>query len=401
MNKKKSVLFVMNTMGRAGAETALKELLRRMDKSKYDISLYVLTGQGEMMNQIPAGVRLINKHTDTSSVHDSTGRKHLAKTVARDMVKDGNGLKLAPYLVKNGVGMLKRKQILPDKLLWRLISDGAARPKKRYDIAVAYIEGAAAYYVADHVEADKKIGFIHVDYEKAGYTRELDRDCYLAYDKVFGVSDEVISVFNKVYPELEGKTDVFHNLLNNEEILEKSELGEGFTDDFEGIRILTVGRLMKQKAFEVSIKAAKILKSKGIDFRWYVLGEGDQRARLETLIDRLGLKDDFLLMGSTDNPYPYMKQADLYVHCSRFEGKSIAVQEAQILGKPIIVSDCSGNREQVEHNFDGLIVDFNSRSIAGAIEELLNDSEKREFLAGNALKRNLGQGEEIKKIFET
>ncbi|MBP5287703.1 MAG: hypothetical protein J6Z08_07390, partial [Elusimicrobiales bacterium] len=188
---KKKVLFVINTMGRAGAETALVELLRRIDKNEYEVSLYVLTGQGEMLSQIPDGVKLINKKPDMSSVHDDEGRKHLRQVVIRSLAKDFNGFKLLPYFTLNGARMLKRKNILPDKLLWRAISDSASRTEKRYDYAIAYIEGAAAYYVADHVNADHKIAFIHIDYEKAGYTRELDKDCYLQFDKIFGVSQEV------------------------------------------------------------------------------------------------------------------------------------------------------------------------------------------------------------------
>ena len=398
--KKKRVLFVINTMGRAGAEVALLELLRRIDKTEYEVSLYVLTGQGELIDRIPEGVKLVNKTIDTNSVHDSLGRKHLAKKVTCALLKGANGLKLMPYFFKNGAVMLKNKQILPEKLLWRPIADSAARPKRKYDVAVSYIEGAAAYYVADHVEADRKVAFIHVDYEKAGYTRELDRDCYLKFDKIFGVSDEVSTVFKKVYPELTERIGVFHNLLNNEAIIEKSGTGEGFADGFKGVRILTVGRLMKQKGFEVSIRAAKMLKENGGNIRWYVLGEGDQRSKLEALIQKLGLENDFILLGAVDNPYPYIKEADLYVHCSRFEGKSIAIQEAQILGKPIIVSDCSGNREQVTNGEDGLICAFDSKSIAKAIKELIMDKDLREHLGNNALKRNMNDGEEVRKIFE-
>ena len=397
---KKKVLFVINTMGRAGAETALVELLRRIDKEEYEVSLFVLTGQGEMLSQIPDGVKLVNKKPDTSSVHDDEGRKHLRQVVIRSLAKDFNGFKLLPYIASNGIKMLQKKNVLPEKLLWRAISDSASRTAKKYDYAIAYIEGAAAYYVADHVNADRKIAFIHIDYEKAGYTRELDRDCYLQFNKIFGVSQEVTDIFLRVYPELKDKTAIFHNMLNCESIREKAESGVGFTDGFSGVRILTIGRLMKQKAFEVSIKACKMLKDRGENVRWYVLGEGDQREKLTEYINKLGLEEDFLLLGSTDNPYPYLKQADLYVHCSRFEGKSIAVQEAQILGKPIIVSDCSGNREQVKPGEDGLICEFNSGAIAHSILELLNDEVKRKHLADNALKVNAGGQEEVKKLFE-
>ena len=93
------------------------------------------------------------------------------------------------------------------------------------------------------------------------------------------------------------------------------------------------------------VPAMKLLKDQGIKARWYVLGEGELRNKLQQKIDSLGLKEDFLLLGAKENPYPYYKQCDLYVHATRFEGKSIAIQEAQVLGCTILVSDCSGNRE--------------------------------------------------------
>lgn len=396
---KKKILFVINTLGRAGAENALLELLKRIDKDRYEVSLYVLTGQGEMVGKLPEKIRLLNKRFIPVSVHDATGRKHLAKTVIMSFLRRANFIRLAPYIIKNIIIMLKAGKILPEKLLWRVISDGADRRKEKYDLAVSYIEGAAAYYVHDHVRAKRKAAFIHVDYRKAGYTRELDKECFLDFDRIFGVSGEVAEIFKKAYPELRDKIGVFHNLLDNEGIIARSMEGDGFTDSFNGVRLLTVGRLMAQKAFEVSIRACRILKKKGENIRWYVLGEGDQRKKLEALIDRLGLKEDFILYGAVDNPYPYIRQADIYVHCSRFEGKSIAVQEAQILGKPILVSDCSGNREQVIPGEDGLICEFNPKDIARSIEELIHDREKRSYLAGNARNKNNNE-DSIDKLLE-
>ena len=185
------------------------------------------------------------------------------------------------------------------------------------------------------------------------------------------------TAFLKVYPEVQNRISVFHNLINKERILEKAQQDEGFTDDYKGFRILTVGRLTSQKAFDVSIHAMKLLKDQGINARWYVLGEGDQRETLEKLISELDLKEDFLLLGNKANPYPFFRQADLYVHASRFEGKSIAIQEAQILGCPILVSDCSGNREQVTDGVDGALCQFNAQSICSHIIELLGNEELR------------------------
>lgn len=396
------ILFVINTLGQAGAETALLSLLQTLAREKgearYEISLYVLTGQGEMASRLPADVRLLNKKYREESVLTAKGRKYLKKTVLKAMFTRATVVKLFPYLVKNTCAMLGEKRLLPDKLLWRVLSDGGMVLPEEYDLAVSYLEGGAAYFVADHVKAAKKAAFIHVDYEKAGYTRALDKDCYLAFDKIFTVSDEVREAFLKAYPELPDKTEVFHNILNKEEIVRRAEEGEGFTDGFTGMRLLSVGRLTAQKAFEVSVDSMKRLKDAGKNVRWYVLGEGDQRKKLQEQIDALGLTQDFILYGAVNNPYPFMKQADIYVHASRFEGKSIAIQEAQILGKPMVVSDCSGNREQVCHGKDGLMCGLTPDSLAENIMLLLEDEALRGKLGAAAAKKNADAAEEIQKL---
>lgn len=394
----KKILVVMNTMGQAGAETALLELLRHMDPEEYEISLYVLMGQGEMVHELPDYVKLLNTRYNDSSVLGREGRSHMRKTVLKAMFARGTVFRLLPYLIKNLGAMAKKGQILPDKLLWRVLSDSGQRFKEHYDLAVAYLEGGSAYYAADHVNADKKAAFLHVDYGMAGYTRALDKDCYLKFDRVFCVSKEVREAFLQVYPECGQKTEVFHNLINQDAIRKKAMLLNGFSDDYEGFRILTVGRLTTQKAFEVSIEAMKLLKESGVQARWYVLGEGDQRSFLEEKIRQLHLEEDFLLLGAIPNPYAYMAQTDIYVHASRFEGKSIAIQEAQTLGCAILVSDCSGNREQVNPGVDGMMCGFTPEEICRGIQTLLGDEALRCRLGKAAAKKKPADESEVEKL---
>ena len=394
----KKILFVINTLGQAGAETAMLELLKKIDPKEYEVSLYVLMGQGEMREKLPSFVKVLNRTYCDTSVLSKEGKSNMKKTVMKAFFNRATGLKLFPYLAGNGLRMIKNGKILPDKLLWRVLCDGGDRFAEEFALAVAYLEGGSTYYVADWVKAKKKAAFVHVDYEKAGYTRKLDKDCYMKFTKIFTVSDEVKDVFVRNYPECSDKVEVFHNIIDADAIEQKSLLGNGFEDGFEGIRILTVGRLTTQKAFEVSIDAMKLLKDAGENVRWYVLGEGDQRRKLEDRIERLGLKEDFLLPGAVDNPYPYMRQADLYVHCSRFEGKSIAIQEAQILGKPMVVSDCSGNREQVCQDIDGILCDFDAKAIFEAVSELLHDKEKQKRLGQAAKEKNASAKAETDKL---
>ena len=389
----KKVLFVINTLGGAGAEKALLELLKRFSPQQYEIDLYVLLDQGELISQVPEYVNILNREYLAESVLSEKGKKKLAKTVWHRFWKHMALERNLIYLAKNLTAMLKKKQIHTDKLLWRVMSDSGMVLEKHYDMAVAYLEGGATYFVHDHVDADQKFTFLHVDYSYAGYSRALDRGCYPDFDRIFTVSDEVKKSFLQVYPECAGKTVVFHNLLDKEEIRRKAELPGGFSDEYKGKRILTVGRLTAQKAYETAIDAMKILKDQGEPVRWYVLGEGELRKKLQQKIEELGLKKDFLLLGAVENPYPYYRQCDLYVHATRFEGKSIAIQEAQILGCPILVSDCSGNREQVESGVDGELCQLDALDISKHIKKLLQDQELCARYGRNAAKK-MNQEEE-------
>ena len=374
---RKKLLFVINTLGCGGAERAMLNLFDALDPKKYEISLFVLTGQGELSHDLPTHVRLLNPDYQDVSVLTDEGRKLLMKRVLKAGIGKALFLRRAPYLLRNFCSMQKSGKILPDKLCWRLLADGAPLIRKEYDLAVAYLEGGATYYVADYVKAKKKAAFVHIDYSKAGYTRELDQDCYQKFDKIFTVSDEVKEHFMEAYPEYEKKVSVFHNLINQERIRQMAEQGSGFDDDFQGYRILTVGRLTQQKRYDIAIQAMALLKKTyGVSARWYVLGEGELRESLQQQIKDAGVEKEFILLGVKENPFPYYKHCDFYVHATGFEGKSIAIQEAQTLGKPILATDCSGNREQITHDVDGRMCPLKPECVSAEIFWMMEHSEK-------------------------
>ncbi|MCM1568697.1 MAG: glycosyltransferase [Roseburia sp.] len=396
----KSILFVINTLGRAGAETALLELLKQFRGEAYEVDLFVLMGQGELIEQLPEHVHLLNPHFSPVSVLAKRGRLHMLRRVCTCGLRRGTMLRLFPYLCRNLWRMLRKGRVMTDKLMWRVLSDGAERFEKEYDLAVAYIEGGSAYYISDHVKARKKAAFIHIDYEYAGYTRALDKDCYVGFDRLFPISEETKQGFLKAYPECADRTEVFHNIVDSESILQKASLPGGFTDAFDGIRILTVGRLNKQKSYPTAIRTMKLLKDAGIRARWYVCGEGEERKSLEQLIESLGLKEDFVLLGAVSNPYPYYRQTDYYVHATLFEGKSIAIQEAQILGCRIIVSDCTGNRQQVEHNVDGIICELKEEALRDELISLIQNPQKGNRLAEEAAKKRTSYEKDVALLME-
>lgn len=387
-------------MGGAGAETAMIEMIHRLDPSQYEVFVFVLLNQGELIHRLPPYVTILNEHISDASVLSAEGKQQLRSYVLKTMFCRGSIFKNIPYLVKNTFHMLHKKKIMVEKLLWRVMSDAAPVHKQSFDLAIAYLEGGSAYYVADHVKADKKVGFIHIDYELAGYGPLLDRTTYEHFDRIYSVSDEVKKHFLNVYPQYEDKTEVFHNIINQEKIRQRAKEPGGFCDDFDGTRILTVGRLTPQKAYEVAIEALKLLKDCGEYVRWYVAGDGSERSRLEAKIREYGLEEDFILLGSVENPYPYYAQTDLYVHATRFEGKSIAIQEAQTLGCTLLVSDCSGNREQVISGVDGLMCELSPQSIKDALVTLIHDKEACLRYAKAAEKKQFDSQKQLDRLLE-
>ena len=396
----KKVLFVINTLGCAGAETALIELLKSLDEKEYELSLYVLMGQGEMIDKIPENVKLLNDHYCKDSVLSKQGKQAMMKTVWRSFWGNGNVFGKFAYIVRTFSAMRRTGKFQPDKILWRVISDGSQRFEETYDLAVAYLEGGSTYYVADHVKAKKKAAFIHIDYESSGYTKGMDRNCFDKMDRIFTVSDEVKKQFLNVYPKYQDKVKVFHNIINQDEIRRKAEEETGFEDHFDGVRLLTVGRLTYQKAYDIAIDAMKLIKDRGYKVRWYILGEGSERPALEKKVKELGLEKEFLMPGAASDPFPYYKQADIYVHATRFEGKSIAIQEAQTLGCAIIASDCNGNREQIVQGKDGLLCQLDPESIAEAVISLVEDRDKRIRLENAAKEKDIVHKGEIKLLLE-
>ena len=359
-------------------------LLRLPELAEYDVSLYVLLGQGELVSRLPKNVRLLNRHYDATDVLSAKGRRCLVRNTLRLLLRRCAALRCAPELLWNLSAMKRAGHVQPDKLLWHTLAVGAPAPKEEYDLAVAYIEGGAAHYVAERVRARQKVCFIHVDLVKAGYTAQLDRDCYSAFSRIFCVSENVRESFVSLHPEHRDKTEVLYNVMDIERIKRLAREPGGFRDSFEGVRLLTVGRLVAQKALDVSVEALALLKERGIRAQWTVLGEGEERPQLEALIRRHDLTEDFLLPGVTDNPFPYFEQTDIYLHCSRYEGRSVVIAEAMCLGCAVIATDCSGNQGQVTDGVDGLLVPLDAKAIADAVERLLRDDALRKRLKHNA-----------------
>ena len=192
-----------------------------------------------------------------------------------------------------------------------------------------------------------------------------------------------------------------HNIVSDKAIKKLSL--EKVTDvqfNKEDINIVSVGRLNYQKGFEMAIEACSILKEKGYKIKWNIVGDGEERSNLERLINKFNVKDEFKLLGIRENPYPYVAKSDIYVQPSRFEGKAIAIDEAKILNKPIVLTNFSTAKDQIENKINGLICDMNSYSLASEIEGLIIGSELKNNIVKNLMEEKLGNEDEIMKLYD-
>ena len=229
--------------------------------------------------------------------------------------------------------------------------------KKRYDLAISYMNGPTNYYVIDKVTAKKKILWIHNEFEKLDVNYDYERNYYEKADRVVTISQDCVDSFARVYPDLRKKALVLENISSPETIRNAAKLVP--EDDFfqyEGLKIVSIGRLAPQKGYEIAIDAAAKIKKQGIEFVWYILGEGELRAELERLIKTNELVKEVKLVGIKENPYPYIAGCDIFAQTSRYEGKSIALDEAKILNKPILVTNYATVGASINNGENGLIV---------------------------------------------
>ena len=190
---KKKILFVTNTMGRAGAEKCLQALLELLDPATYDLSVYSIINRGELYGDMPEYVHILNSKPCTKSVLDRAGLAAIARQILWSLVKKFRFITYIPYFFRVLFHQIKIRRLDFSKLFWMLLARSAKRFDEEYDLAVAFIEGAATYYVADYVKAKKKATYVHIDYLAAGYSPKLDKKYYDKFDRVFCVSDTVNS----------------------------------------------------------------------------------------------------------------------------------------------------------------------------------------------------------------
>ncbi|WP_319417987.1 glycosyltransferase [Virgibacillus necropolis] len=257
-----------------------------------------------------------------------------------------------------------------------------------------------SYFVIHKIKAKKKIQWIHFDITKIGFDVNFATKLYKKFDKIFVVSNEAKNKLIELVPTIKKKSEVFLNLVSPKVIQDQSKEGKGFIDNFEGVRILTVGRLTTEKGQDLAIRVLARLVKEGYKVKWYCLGEGSSRSKYEKLINEYNLQDKFILLGSDPNPYPYMDQCDIYVQPSRYEGYCITTLEARSLKKPIVATNVNGANEQIRNEETGLIVNIDESELYEGVKKLIKNKKLCNIFTNNLDKERINSTIELEKLFE-
>ena len=367
---KKKILFMVSSMNIGGVEKSLLSLLAVIPKEKYEITILTLDKKGGFLEYIPNNVKLIEAEWFKyikPLIMDSP------QNIIKRYIKNYEFLKIPSFIYS----YFKSKKTNDRYIYYKHVLKSIPECKEKYDAAIAYAGPTEIIdaYISRKVKAEKKIAWVHFDISKHKINKKLYNNLYERFDKIFAVSNECKKKLDEIIPAVRNKSEVLFNIVSEDLINEMSESYVDFDDNYKGIKIITVGRLSKEKGQDLAIKALAKLKKDRYDVKWYCIGEGNSRQEFEQLIKEYKLEENFLLLGATSNPYPYIKNADIYVQTSRHEGYCLTLAEAKALNKPIVTTNFIGAYEQIKNNENGIIVSCNENDLAEGIRELIDNKE--------------------------
>lgn len=380
-----------------GAERSLLGLLDAFDTDKYDVDLFLLRHEGELMPHIPEKINLL------SQVKSYT-------VLARPMIntlKEGHiVLTSARLLAKIAARMYDKKHSYTDSGVALEYSHKFTAPfmpqispYKEYDVAISFL--TPHYFVAEKVKAKKKLAWIHTDYSKVQINRESELKMWDSYDHIVSISDDVTVSFLGLFPELKEKIVVIENILP-QSLIQKQKNAFTVEDEMpdKGIKLLSIGRYCTAKNFDNVPEICSKLLERGLDIYWYIIGFGSDEQLIKDRIKQFGMEDRVILLGKKDNPYPYIANCDIYVQPSRYEGKSVTVREAQILGKPAVITNYATSASQLENGVDGVIVPMDNDGCVDGIYDLINSPETIENLIISCRANDYSNSDEIENLYE-
>ncbi|MBC5841470.1 glycosyltransferase [Flavobacterium sp. F-380] len=391
-NDKKNILFISHELQCGGAEKALVSLLQVIDYDQYNVYLQLFWNRGLFLNQLHEKVVLLPAPIEFQ-YFDMPIKSAIVQCLKSGRIDVIYNRIMSSVRLKFEDNVYRKEQ-----RNWKYMSRCIPKLAKKFDYAVGCIEKGPNYYCVEKVDAVKKLGWIHNDYDKMQMSTKIDLPFFEKIDYIFTDAEECKLVLEKNFQMFEGKFQVLKNIVSPKLINKLAQ--EAIEPPFAGFKLISVGRFSAQKGYDMAIDAMRIVKDKGFDFNWIILGDGELREEIKGQIVANNLSENIQLLGIKENHYPYVKQADLFMQTSRFEGKSISIDEAKILNKPILVTNFSTVKDQITDNETGIIADMNANSIADKVIELITNKNLRDRLSHNLSLENNGTEDEIEKFYQ-
>ena len=393
----KKIFVFSHALEIGGAERALLGLLESFDVSGYEVDLFLMRHEGELMGQIPDKVHLLPPIEEYSC---------LAVPIADVLKKKQFGIAMGRLTAKKKArDFLKKYAVTGDndveleyshKYTLKYMPEISGT---EYDLAISFL--TPHYFVSEKVKAKKKIAWIHTDYSHLEVDTESEEKMWGKYDYIASISDKCTEGFLKRFPSLESKIKRIDNIILPSFIISQanSENNETQMPKNNGMTLLSVGRFSNAKNFDNVPEICKMIRETGLDIRWYLIGYGGDEELIRRKIAEAGMEDYVIILGKKENPYPYIKACDLYVQPSRYEGKAVTVREAQILHKPVVITAFETSKSQLADGFDGVIVPMDNEGCAAGIASVLRDENLRQRLIDNTKKTDYTNSDETQKIY--
>lgn len=363
---KKKILIIYPEMIIGGTTTSLLSLLGALDRNKYEVDLQMQYAPGIFANLIPSYVHILPLAMPLPHGFYKWIKAFSLKSLYYYLKSKWRGGASASQYMENDIVKFCRKN------------------PKEYDVAISFMERWSLYYLVKKTCAKKKISWIHVDYGAAKMFIDIDMPFFMRVDKVVLVSEKCLQNFKSIAPEIAKKSLMIENLLSSEVVKQRAGVSvprnvAKLFDEVEGkVKMVSVCRIsFPHKGLDRGIKALARLKKQGEieNLIWFIIGDGPDLNNLKAMVDKFGLNNYVRVLGAYNNPLNIEAKCDIFFLPSRYEGKPMAVTEAQMLGLVPIVSNYASASEQVRNLYDGLIMENSDDGIYDGLDYMLHHLE--------------------------
>lgn len=386
--KKKLLIVFPGYMELGGIERSLLGLLDVLDYETYDVDFFLYGHHGALFPLINERVNLLPEVKELAYLRSSLKEK------IRHGCWYSAWLRIRDELVS------RHQAINFDQTWAQIMRHCAPELPEMYDLALSFF--LPFDFLIEKVKAKKKIGWIHTDYTAERQNLEMLQGQYAKMDVIAAVSDSCKVTFCKAFAEFENRVLIIENILSKAFVFQQAEDGcaaqEMESDSI--IHLLSIGRFCTAKNFDNVPDICRRLLESGLNVKWYLIGYGGDEALIRRRIEEADMQAHVVILGKKSNPYPYIKACDLYVQPSRYEGKCVTVREAQMLGKPVVITNYATAPSQLEDGVDGVVVPMDNAGCAEGIAALLRDPQRMARLAQTCHERDYSNAGEVEKLYQ-